>query len=106
MSDSELPKTDDWRVQTTQQAVNLVREQLKRVGERHAKAFIPIPSPTPDTVREQRKQYTLLMMEYGIAMGLIEGFKATGFLAGIAYEELRREAHSLTMPGVVGVIGG
>lgn len=103
---NELPNLSEWRVQNSEQAVKLVRAQLERVGTRHAKAFIPIPSPSPETAREQRKNYTLLLMDYGIAIGLIEMAHKAGLLGEVAYHELRREAHSLTMPGVVGCIGG
>jgi hypothetical protein len=103
---TELPNLSEWRVQNSEQAVKLVRAQLERVGTRHAKAFIPIPSPSPETARNQRKEYTLLMMEYGICIGLIEMAHKSGLIEAGAYESLRREAHSLTMPGVVGVIGG
>jgi hypothetical protein len=104
--EAELPNLDQWKVHNTDDAVKLVEAQLERVGMRHAQAFLPVPNPGPETVREQRKQYTLLMMEYGVCMGLIEMARLTGFLEGVAYGELRRKAHSLTMPGVVGVIGG
>lgn len=94
----------EWEVRNTEQAVRLVKEQFSRIAQRHALAFVIVPDPNEVTRKDQRKQYTLLMMEYGIAVGLIEMAHKAGFLEDAAYKELKNEAATFTMPGVVGIV--
>jgi hypothetical protein len=102
----EIPDFSEWRVKTPEHAVKIIRAQIERVQGRHVRTFVPIPSQEEVAKREQRKQFTLLMLEYGIAIGLIEFAHQAGLLEDVGYKALRAEATALTVPGVVGIIGG
>lgn len=102
----EIPNFSEWQVQNGEQAIKLVREQLTRVADYHLRTFTPVPTATTVQKHDQRKNYTLLMMEYGITIGLVEMAHKSGLIQDEAYRALTQEAHSLTMPGVVGVIQG
>lgn len=105
MTATALPEFNQWRVETTEDAVRLIRAQIERLRDRHVQVFIPIPDVTEAMKRKQRNDYTLLMLEYGVAVGLIEMAHKSGKLPDAGYKELRTEAARYTMPGVVGVVG-
>jgi len=102
---SELPDFSTWKVTSPETAMTLIKSQMGGLRGRNRKVFVVVPDASGVMAHEQRKQYALLMVDYGFVMGLIEMAHAAGFLADAGYYELKQDAHRLTMPGVVGVVG-